>query len=127
MKKLFIAFVGLVLSALTMNAAEGELVVTPDTPNPNGALVLTYTPNVNQKWMETEDVFIYTCLELDKNGEWAKEKAEWSKCNTRSFMWTKKSNGTLTYTISNIKSYFGLTDEEVSHLSGIFVILKNST
>ena len=65
MKKLFVAFMGLVLSALTMNAAEGELVVTPDTPNPNGALVLTFTPNVNQKWMETEDVFIYTCLELD--------------------------------------------------------------
>ena len=63
--------------------------------------------------METEDVFLYTCLELDKNGEWAKEKQEWSKCNTRSFLWTKKSDGTLTYTISNIKSYFGLTDEEV--------------
>ena len=126
MKKLFVAFMGLVLSALTMNAAEGELVVTPDTPNPNGALVLTFTPNVNQKWMETEDVFIYTCLELDKNGEWAKEKAEWSKCNTRSFMWSKNSDGTLTYTISNIKSYFGLTDEEVPHVSGIFVILKNN-
>ena len=76
MKKLLIAFVGLALSVLSLNAAPGELVVTPETPNPNGAIVLTYTPTVNQKWMETENVFLYTCLELDKNGEWAKEKIE---------------------------------------------------
>ncbi len=125
MRKLFFTLVGLILLVLSVNAASGELVVTPETPNPNGAIVLTYTPTANQKWMETENVYLYTCLELDKNGEWAKEKAEWSKCNTRSFLWSKKSDGTLTYTISNIKSYFGLTDEEVPHVSGMFVILKN--
>ena len=125
MKKLFIAFIGLALSALALNATAGELVITPESPNPNGAIVLTYKPSVKEKWMESENVYLYTCLELDKNGEWAKEKAEWSKCNTRSFMWAKNSDGTLTYSISNIKSYFGLTDAEVSHVSGMFVILKN--
>jgi hypothetical protein len=117
--------VAVVFSALSLQVLAGELIVTPDTPNPNGAIVLTYKPSVKQQWMETEDVFLYTCLELDKNGEWAKEKAAWSKCNTNNFRWTKKSDGTLTYTISSIKSYFGLTDEEVPHVSGIFVILKN--
>ena len=125
MKKLFIAFIGLALSALALNATAGELVITPESPNPNGAIVLTYKPSVKEKWMESENVYLYTCLELDKNGEWAKEKAEWSKCNTRSFMWAKNSDGTLTYSISNIKSYFGLTDAEVEHVSGMFVILKN--
>jgi hypothetical protein len=125
MKKLFTALFVLASSVLSLCAAPGELVVTPESPNANGAIVLTYTPTATQKWMETEDVFLYTCLELDKNGEWAKEKQEWSKCNTRSFLWTKKSDGTLTYTISNIKSYFGLTDEEVPQVSGMFIILKN--
>lgn len=125
MKKIYTAFMALVLSVLSLSVFAGELTVTPETPSPDGAIVLTYTPTAKQNWMATEDVFIYTCLELDKNGEWAKEKAPWSKCNTKSFKWTKKSNGTLTYTISNIKSYFGLTDEEVPHVSGLFVILKN--
>lgn len=125
MKKLYTMIVAVVFSALSLQVFAGELIVTPDTPNPNGAIVLTYKPSVKQQWMETEDVFLYTCLELDKNGEWAKEKAEWSKCNTKNFKWTKKSDGSLTYTISSIKSYFGLTDEEVPHVSGIFVILKN--
>ena len=122
MKRLFLAFVGLALSAIVL---AGELLVTPETPDPNGAIVLTYKPSVKQTWMGTENVYLYTCLELDKNGEWTKEKAEWSKCNTRSFLWSKNSDGTLTYTISNIKSYYGLTDAEVSHVSGMFIILKN--
>jgi hypothetical protein len=118
--------VAVIFAALSLQVFAGELIVTPDSPNPNGAIVLTYKPSVKQKWMETEDVFLYTCLELDKNGEWAKEKAEWSKCNTKNFKWTKKSDGTLTYSISSIKSYFGLTDAEVAHVSGMFVILKNN-
>ena len=126
MKKLYAMIVAVIFAALSLQVFAGELIVTPDSPNPNGAIVLTYKPSVKQKWMETEDVFLYTCLELDKNGEWAKEKAEWSKCNTKNFKWTKKSDGTLTYSISSIKSYFGLTDAEVAHVSGMFVILKNN-
>ena len=118
--------VAVIFAALSLQVFAGELIVTPDSPNPNGAIVLTYKPSVKQQWMETEDVFLYTCLELDKNGEWAKEKAEWSKCNTKNFKWTRKSDGTLTYSISSIKSYFGLTDAEVAHVSGMFVILKNN-
>lgn len=126
MKKLYAMIVAVIFAALSLQVFAGELIVTPDSPNPNGAIVLTYKPSVKQQWMETEDVFLYTCLELDKNGEWAKEKAEWSKCNTKNFKWTKKSDGTLTYSISSIKSYFGLTDAEVAHVSGMFVILKNN-
>ena len=126
MKKLYAMIVAVIFAALSLQVFAGELIVTPDSPNPNGAIVLTYKPSVKQQWMETEDVFLYTCLELDKNGEWAKEKAEWSKCNTKNFKWTRKSDGTLTYSISSIKSYFGLTDAEVAHVSGMFVILKNN-
>lgn len=125
MKRLYVAIMAVMLSALSLQVFAGELSVKPDVPNPEGSVELIYKPSAKQKWMLTEDVYIYTCLELDKNGEWTKEKAAWSKCNTRSFKWTKRSDGTLAYTISDIKSYYNLTDAEIPHVSGIFVILKN--
>lgn len=125
MKKIYLAIVALLGSCLAMQAADGVLESSPKYPVVVNPIELTYTPSAQQQWMLQEDVFIYVCLEMDQNGEWVKEKAEWSKCNLPNFKWTKKSNGTLQYTISNIKSYFNLTDAELPHVTGLFVILKN--
>jgi hypothetical protein len=125
MKKLCLAILAMVASCLVLNAAPGELLVSPEAPTAANPIVLKYTPTANQQWMHSEDVYIYVCIEMDQNGEWVKEKAEWSKCNLPNYKWTKKSDGSLTYTISNLKSYFNLTDAELPHVTGLFVILKN--
>lgn len=125
MKKLCLAILAMVASCLVLNAAPGELLVSPEAPTAANPIVLKYTPTATQQWMHNEDVYIYVCIEMDQNGEWVKEKAEWSKCNLPNYKWTKKSDGSLTYTISNLKSYFNLTDDEVPHVTGLFIILKN--
>jgi hypothetical protein len=125
MKKLCLAMLAMVASCLVLNAAPGELLVSPEAPTAANPIVLKYIPTANQQWMHSEDVYIYVCIEMDQNGEWVKEKAEWSKCNLPNYKWTKKSDGSLVYTISNLKSYFNLTDAELPHVTGLFVILKN--
>jgi hypothetical protein len=125
MKKLCLAILAMVASCLVLNAAPGELLVSPEAPTAANPIVLKYIPTANQQWMHSEDVYIYVCVEMDQNGEWVKEKAEWSKCNLPNYKWTKKSDGSLVYTISNLKSYFNLTDAELPHVTGLFVILKN--
>lgn len=125
MKKLCLAILAMFASCFVLNAAPGELLVSPEAPTAANPIVLKYTPTATQQWMHNEDVYIYVCIEMDQNGEWVKEKAEWSKCNLPNYKWTKKSDGSLTYTISNLKSYFNLTDDEVPHVTGLFIILKN--
>lgn len=125
MKKLCLAILAMVASCFVLNAAPGELLVSPEVPTVTKPIVLKYTPTVGQQWMHSENVYIYVCIEMDQNGEWVKEKAEWSKCNLPNYQWSKNSDGTLTYTISNLKSYFNLTDAELPHVTGLFVILKN--
>ena len=127
MKKLLVALVTVLGTCFSMSAANGVLAVSPRNPMVDKPITLTYTPSAQQQWMQNEDVFIYVCLEMDRNGEWVKEKAEWSKSDQPNFKWVKRYNGDLTYTISNIKSYFGLTDDELPHVSGLFVILKNES
>ncbi|MBR2618366.1 MAG: hypothetical protein IKC81_03555 [Paludibacteraceae bacterium] len=125
MKKICLAIAAFLSVCFATNAANGVLDVSPKKPSVDNPITLVYSPSASQQWMQNEDVYIYVCLEMDQNGEWVKEKAEWSKCNQPNFKWTKKYDGELTYTISNIKSYFGLTDAELPHVTGLFVILKN--
>ena len=124
MKKLYMLALALLANSFVWFANAGELTVSPQKPTALKPIELVYTPAANEQWALSEDVFIYVCLEMDQNGEWVKEKAEWSKCNLPNFKWVKKS-GKLSYTISNLKSYFNLTDTEVPHVTGMFVILKN--
>jgi hypothetical protein len=116
----------MVANCFVLNAATGSLQVSPDVPTAANPIVLKYIPSADEEWMAKEDVYIYVCIEMDQNGEWVKEKAEWAKCNLPNYKWTKNADGTLSYTISNLKSYFNLTDAEVPHVSGLFVILKNA-
>lgn len=125
MKKVLIILLSLIAMVWSMNAAPGELTTTPSNPTVNNSITLIYEPLPNQSWMLSQDVFIYTCLEFDDNGEWVKQKAEWSKTSLSNFKWVKEDDGKLYYIISNIKTFFNLTDDEVSRVSGIFVILKN--
>jgi hypothetical protein len=125
MKKLCMAALAFVVSCIFSNVMAGELTVSPKSPTALKPVELIYTPASSETWMQSGDVYIYVCLEMDQNGEWVKEKAEWNKCNQPNFKWTQKRNGTFSYTISNIKSYFNLTDTEVPHVTGLFVILKN--
>ena len=69
MKKLYTMIIAVIFSALSLQVLAGELIVTPDTPDPTGSIVLTYKPSVKEQWMESENVYLYTCLELDKNGD----------------------------------------------------------
>ena len=125
MKKLYMLALALLANSFVWFANAGELTVSPQKPTALKPIELVYTPAANEQWALSEDVFIYVCLEMDQNGEWVKEKAEWSKCNLPNYKWTKKSDGSLVYTISNLKSYFNLTDDEVPHVTGLFIILKN--
>lgn len=106
-------------------AAPGELTTEPSVPLVGSPIELKYYPNSKQQWMVSQDVYLYVCLEFDGNGEWVKEKAPWDKCIKPNLKWISNADGSLSYTISDIKSYFSLTDEEMRHVSGIFVILKN--
>ena len=125
MKRIFIATIFFLSLFLSVFAAPGELISNPTVPTTKNSITLIYEPSVSQNWMKTQDVFIYVCLEMDQNGEWVKEKAEWSKSDLPNFKWVKGTDGKLTYTISNIKTYFNLTDADMSRVSGLFVILKN--
>ena len=125
MKRIFIATIFFLSLFLSVFAAPGELISNPTVPTTKNSITLIYEPSVSQNWMKTQDVFIYVCLEMDQNGEWVKEKAEWSKSDLPNFKWVKGADGKLTYTISNIKTYFNLTDADMSRVSGLFVILKN--
>lgn len=126
MKKVCLAILAMVANCLVLNAASGKIDVTPEVPTAATPLVLKYTPSANEQWMLSQDVYIYVCVEMDQNGEWVKEKAEWSKCNVPNYKWTKNADGSLSYSIANLKSYFNLTDAELPHLTGLFVILKNA-
>lgn len=125
MKKLCIAVLAVAMSCITSLAVAGNISVFPKKPTAEKPIQLIYNPSNAESWMSTEDVYIYVCLEMDQNGEWVKEKAEWSKCNQPNYKWTKTNNGSLTYSINNVKSFFNLTDAELPHVTGLFVILKN--
>ena len=125
MKKVLIILLSLIAMVWSMNAAPGELTTIPSSPTVNNSITLVYEPLPNQSWMLSQDVFIYTCLEFDENGEWVKQKAEWSKTSLPNFKWIKEDDGRMYYIVSNVKTFFNLSDEEVSRVSGVFVILKN--
>lgn len=125
MKKIIYALLVFALFPMLASAAAGDLTVTPSKPSVNKEITLTYTPLPDQTWMKTQSVYIYICLEFNGNGEWVKEKSPWSLCNLPAFRWVKQSNGDLTYSISDIKTYFNLTNAELEQVSGLFVILKN--
>lgn len=125
MKHIIFSIVAFMLVPLFAMAAEGNLVVSPSNPSANNSITLTYTPLQSQGWMKSQPVYIYTCVEFNSNGEWEKEKAGWSQCNIPAYKCILQSNGTLTYSISDIKSYFKLTDAEFAQVTGLFVILKN--
>lgn len=118
---LFAALLAFGLSAF----ANGEVTVSPKSALVTAPITLSYNPLPQQQWMSSQDVFIYVCLEMDGNGEWVKEKAEWDKCNVPVYKWIKNADGSLSYTINNLKTYFKLNDNELSRVSGLFVILKN--
>ena len=100
MKKVCLAILAMVANCLVLNAASGKIDVTPEVPTAATPLVLKYTPSANEQWMLSQDVYIYVCVEMDQNGEWVKEKAEWSKCNVPNYKWTKNADGTFTYTLN---------------------------
>src|SRR5574344_2590946 len=114
MKKIIYAILGIFALPISLFAVPGELTTTPQNPTVSDNITITYVPLAKQQWMSTQDVFIYVCLEMDQNGEWVKEKAEWSKSDLPNFKWVKGADGKLTYTISNIKTYFNLTDADMS-------------
>ena len=103
MKKVLITLLSLIAMVWSVNAAPGELTTTPSNPTVNNSITLIYEPLPNQSWMLSQDVFIYTCLEFDDNGEWVKQKAEWSKTSLPNFKWVKEDDGKLYYIISNIR------------------------
>jgi hypothetical protein len=125
MKKLIYALMALVAFPILSYAAAGDLVTNPEKASANGEITLVYTPLPSESWMKTHSTYIYVCLEFNDNGEWEKEKAPWSQCNMPMYRWVPQSNGTLTYSISDLKSYFKLTDTELDMVTGMFVILKN--
>ncbi len=125
MKKLFVTLLTVFAMVWSMSAAPGDLTTIPSNPTVNNSITLIYEPLPTQAWMLSQDVFIYTCLEFDNNGEWVKQKAEWSKTNLPNFKWVKEDDGRLYYIISNIKTFFNLTEDELSRVTGMFVILKN--
>lgn len=106
-------------------ASQGELVVTPQPALVTSSITLNYDPLPQQQWMASQDVYLYVCLEMDGNGEWVKEKAEWSLCNKPEYKWIKNADGSLSYTINNLQTYFKLNAEEMGRVTGMFVILKN--
>ena len=81
-------------------ASQGELVVTPQPALVTSSITLNYNPLPQQQWMASQDVYLYVCLEMDGNGEWVKEKAEWSLCNKPEYKWIKNADGSLSYTMS---------------------------
>ncbi|MBQ6732301.1 MAG: hypothetical protein IJR06_04190 [Paludibacteraceae bacterium] len=125
MKKFIYILMALVAFPILSYAAAGDLVTKPDKASANGEVTLCYTPLANESWMKTQSVYIYVCLEFNDNGEWEKEKAPWSQCNMPMYRWVLQKDGTLTYSISDLKSYFKLSDSELEMVTGLFVILKN--
>ncbi|MBQ6766035.1 MAG: hypothetical protein IJP50_03375, partial [Paludibacteraceae bacterium] len=125
MKKFIYTLIALVAFPILSYAAAGDLVTKPDKASANGEVTLCYTPLANESWMKTQSVYIYVCLEFNDNGEWEKEKAPWSQCNMPMYRWVLQKDGTLTYSISDLKSYFKLSDSELEMVTGLFVILKN--
>lgn len=106
-------------------AGQGEITVTPQPALVNSSITLTYDPLPQQQWMASQDVYLYVCLEMDGNGEWVKEKESWSLCNKPEYKWVKNADGSLGYTINNLKTYFKLSPDELGRVTGMFVILKN--
>lgn len=125
MKKILYAILGIFALPISLFAVPGELTTTPQNPTVSDNITITYVPLAKQQWMSSQDVFIYVCLEMDENGEWVKEKSPWSKSNQPTFRWIKNADGSLSYTISDIKTYFNLSNAELNRVSGMFVILKN--
>lgn len=125
MKNYLYSLAALLMLPVYAFAASGDLVATPTNPSTNNSITLTYTPLANQTWMKSQPVYIYACVEFNSNGEWEKEKAGWSQCNIPAYKCILQDNGTLTYSISDVKSYFKLTDAEFEQVTGLFVILKN--
>lgn len=125
MKKLITTLLALSLLPLYAVAAHGELGTSPAKPTADKPFKLVYTPSTDDSWMNSQDVYIYVCLELNNNGEWDKEKSPWEQCNLPVYKWKKESDGTLSYTINDAKSYFKLTTAELQQVTGMFVILKN--
>lgn len=125
MKKLLFALAIMTLFPLLSFASAGDLTVKPSNPSIDKEIVLKYTPLSNQTWMKSQPVYIYTCIEFNGNGEWEKEKSPWAQCNVPAYKCVLESDGSLTYTISDIQSYFNLSDSEFEQVSGMFVIFKN--
>lgn len=125
MKKFITLLSAFTAFAMNMFAAQGELTVSPAPAFVNLPISLNYDPLPQQQWMASQNVYIYVCLELDGNGEWVKEKEAWSQCNEPAFKWIKNADGSLSYTINNLKTYFGLNNDELGRVTGMFVILKN--
>lgn len=125
MKKLITTLLALSLLPLYAIAAPGDLVSVPAKPTADKPVKLVYTPAPTDTWMKSQDVHIYVCLEMNNNGEWDKEKAPWNQTNLPVYKWKKESDGTVSYSFSDIKSYFKLTDAELQQVTGMFVILKN--
>ncbi len=125
MKKLIVTLFALSLLPLYAVAASGEVSASPVKPTTDKPFKIIYTLSTEDSWMKNQDVYIYVCLELNNNGEWAKEKSPWELCNMPAYKWKKESNGTLSYSFSDLKSYFNLTAAELQQVTGMFVILKN--
>ncbi|MCQ2350617.1 MAG: hypothetical protein MJ003_01435 [Paludibacteraceae bacterium] len=125
MKKIATTLFALLALYVCAFGAAGDLTISPANATVDKAVTLTYTPLANQTWMKSQPVYIYACVEFNSNGEWEKEKAAWSQCNVPALKCVLQGDGTLKYTISDIKSYFKLSDSEFEQVTGLFVILKN--
>lgn len=120
MKKLLISL--LALSGILCSSIDAEAVSITSTPSPavsNKSLEITIS---GQDLGST--VYCYTWC--DKLGSGSKSPFKWDDVNTSKFQMTG-SNGNYTFTISDIKAFYGLTDTELSNLTRLGFIAKNTS